>query len=188
MKIAPKELDLDSVNTFRFDYDNLFSAFLEDDAKAFAAVELRSNKKSFKLVLVGELTTEGIHTNDYGHSIGIVLEDAQDAKMLEELSNLFALTMTEVPKDFEIKPVLRNGTLYLKMKEKNGKYVANCDISINPKNPKKGLERGQPVHVEVDIKAYLNFKSKIAGFYFPIISIKTKLDGPPPKKAKKLSQ
>lgn len=187
--VAPSAVDTDALSVIRFDFDKSLEAFEQDHSKKIVIAPLRLQNKVFRLLLKGELFTDGINTAKFDNkvqSIGILLSNPTDTDGLKSLKDLFTNQLSIIPTQWDIKDVMKGDVIYLKTKTKDGKYRFQSDIKLDPKDPNKnGLSRNQYVEVQVEAQVYLNFESEQAGLFFDIVSLKTKTDEHQIKRRKK---
>jgi hypothetical protein len=187
--VAPSAVDTDAISVIRFDFDKSLEAFEHDHSKKIVIAPLRLQNKVFRLLLKGELFTDGINTAKFDNkvqSIGILLSNPTDTDGLKSLKDLFTNQLSIIPTQWDIKDVMKGDVIYLKTKTKDGKYRFQSDIKLDPKDPNKnGLSRNQYVEVQVEAQVYLNFESEQAGLFFDIVSLKTKTDEHQIKRRKK---
>ena len=178
-KMQPKDLEWKDVTPHAtFNYVEKKEQFDKDDKKFMTTTALRYEGQSVKVLLKGEIVTNGINVASFDqnvHSLGLSLSDPEDLENLQELTKPFSHIFTDFPEDWEVKDLLRNDVLYLKLKTKDGKYRFKSDIKMDPENPKKvGIARSDTVEVKVEVQAYINFKQQSGGFFLDVLDIKTK--------------
>ncbi|MEG3883814.1 hypothetical protein QT971_06340 [Microcoleus sp. herbarium19] len=188
MKLLPKELDLNQLSTFRFNFSKAVDAYdKEPDLKSICSINLHYQKKPFSLVFKGEIAGKGIYKTEFGHSLGLAIEE-EDMNALGTFSN-FSIIFQDLPQNFTFNPLVKGELLFLKLKQVDNRYTVACDIPIDPNDEVSLLTNGQAVEVETSLRMYINFENSTAGFYLPLVNVKTKFDTPPtPKKMKKLVQ
>ena len=153
-----------------------------DTGKGFIAMgTFRINKNAFKLVLKGELTTNGVAVNEFNktpnYSLGIQFDEEKDLEAFEKLNDLLAQFLDSFLPDTEewdLNRVVKEDRIYLKLKtdaKKNFQFTSN--VKLSPKNlSDSGLFRGQKVEVTAEIAPYFNFADKKAGLSISPRSIK----------------
>lgn len=187
--ISPKEFDPKKVSLVRFDFEESQKTFEEDASKWLVIAPVRYDRRVFRIGLKAELTTDGINVANFEskvHTIGVTFTDMRDKILLEKMYDLEVATLYPYNDRFEeLTNVKNQNVLYLKLKQRNGKYKTTCDVPLDPANPQNsGLYRNQPVDLELEIQYYFNFKDKKAGIYFDLTSIKTKTDEPVKRRRK----
>ena len=149
----------------------------KDNKKYLTATPLRYQGQSIKLTLKGEVVTAGVNVAAFDknvHSLGLSLTDQEDVDALQ-ITESFLQTFTDFPEDWDVKDLLKNNVLYLKLKSRDGEYRFKSDIKMDPENPKKNtLARKDVVEVKVEMQAYINFKDHFGGYFFDVLEIKTK--------------
>lgn len=163
------------------DLNKAFTKF-EDSGKNFIALaNLKINKNAFKLLLKGELTTNGIAVNEFNktpnYSVGIQFDEEKDLDAFEKLNDQLAKFLDEhLPNadDWDLNRVVKDDRIYLKLKtdaKKNFQFSSN--VKLTPKNLNDaGLFRGQKVEVVAEIAPYFNFMDRKAGLSIQTRSIK----------------
>jgi len=135
--------------------------FQKDSKNSLAMGKFKVNGKTTKLILKGELTTNGIAenkwTNSNGkstvtHSLGIQLDD-EDLMFFEEVANHLANFVGE---DYELTSLVKNDVIYLKTKDKK---VFNALSNLKADK----LFHGQKVAVTVEFKFYINLADEKTG-------------------------
>lgn len=175
--MQPKDLDwakIEPHSTFNFvEKQDLFDS---DPKKFMTSTPLRFQGQSIKLTLKGEVVTDGVNVAAFDknvHSLGLALSDQDDLEALQ--TDSFTQVFTDFPEDWEVKDLLKNGVLYLKLKSKDGQYRFKSDIKMDPENPKKiSLTRKDVVEVKVEMQAYINFKDHFGGYFLDVLEMKTK--------------
>lgn len=169
-----------------------------DTGKGFIGMgTFRINKNAFKLVLKGELTTNGIAVNEFNkipnYSLGIQLDEEKDLEAFEKLNNLLAEFLEDAFPDtdeWDLNRVVKDDRIYLKLKVDGKKnFQFNSNIKLTPKNlSDSGLFRGQKVEVTAEIAPYFNFEDKKAGLSISPRAVKfdveEEMEEPAPKKAR----
>jgi hypothetical protein len=136
--------------------------FETDDKQQLQMGKFKIDNKSSKLVLEGELTTNGIAENKWSnsatgksvitYSLGIRLSD-EDLEFFETTQTTLG---TFAGENYELTSIIKNDIVYLKCKDKkvfNAMSNVKCDT----------LFHGQKVTVTVDFKFYINLKDQKAG-------------------------
>ncbi len=171
------------VTPFRYQHQDAI-----DKNQTVSVVDLRHQGKMFRLDIRGELLSNGILVSEYGQSLPLVLPE-QDQVALANLA-LVLDNVADFPfvKGYDILPVIKNETFYLKLKKnKDGKYRGKIDFEVDPEHPEKSnLQKGDMLTATVEVKVWLNLKEETAGFMFELIHLKNERVGekPPAKKRK----
>lgn len=144
-----------------------------DTGKGFIGMgTFRINRNAFKLVMKGELTTNGIAVNEFNkianYSIGIQLDEEKDLEAFEKLNNMLAEFLEDAfpnSEEWDLNRIVKDDRVYLKLKIDGKKnFQFNSNIKLTPKNlSDSGLFRGQKVEVTAEIAPYFNFEDKKAG-------------------------
>lgn len=134
----------------------------ESDSKhSLAMGKFKSDGKYQKIILNGELTTNGIAENKWTngtskptttYSLGIQLSE-EDLEFFERVANNLA---TFVGDEYELTSLVKNDVIYLKTKDKK---VFNSMSNVKADT----LSHGQRVSIIVDFKFYINLKDQKAG-------------------------
>lgn len=178
--MQPKNLDFAEVAPHtNFNFVDKQDQFEKDDKKFMTSTPLRYEGQSVKLTLKGEVVTDGVNVAAFDkqvHSLGITLSDNEDLEQLKDVATaMFTQVFTDFPTEWEVKDIVKNDVLYLKLKTKDGQYRFKADVKMDPENPKKcNLSRKDVVEVKVEMQAYINFKDKFGGYFFDVLEIKTK--------------
>lgn len=170
----------------------------EDSGKGFIAMgSFRIHKSAFKLLLQGELTTNGVAVNEFNkipnYSLGIQLSEEKDLEAFEKLNDFLTKYLEEHLPDIEgwdLNNVVKDDRLYLKLKTDAKKmFQFSSNVKLSPKSlAESGLFRGQNVEIVAEISPYFNFKDQKAGLSITPRSIKFDIDEeeePAPKKIRK---
>ncbi len=135
--------------------------FESDTKRSLEMGKFKSDGKYQKLVLNGELTTNGIAENKWTngtskatvtHSLGIQLSE-EDLSFFEKVADILA---SFVGDEYELTSLVKNDVIYLKTKDKK---VFNAASNVKADT----LSHGQKVSVIVDFKFYINLKDQKAG-------------------------
>lgn len=173
-------------------------ARFEESGKSFIAMgNFKINKNAFKLLLKGEITTNGINVQEFNktpnYSLGLQLDDEKDLDSFEKLNDFISQFLEDhLPnaEDWDLNRVVKDDRIYLKLKtdpKKNFQFTSN--VKVTPKNlTEQGLFRGQKVEVIAEIAPYFNFMDRKAGLSITPRSIKFETEEeeePAPKKIRK---
>lgn len=136
--------------------------FEKDNKHQLEMGKFKVEGKSVKLLLEGELTTNGMAENKWTNSVtnkstttlslGIAL-DEEDLQFFEAAADALAIFVGD---DYELTSLVKNDIIYLKAKDKK---VFNA--MSNTKSDT--LFHGQKVSVVVEFKYYINLKDEKAG-------------------------
>jgi len=188
LSLSPREIDSSDLSLYKFNFKLAQAAYDSDDSKFLHLASTKYRNKIFKLVMKGEITTNGINVADFPgnpHSLGFRFSDDEDQVCMESLTNLLA--DLDVDEKWDVKEIIKNDTLYLKLKlsKDKTKYAFNCDARLDPKKPHESpLHRHQQIEVTANLNAYFNFKDKMMGLSLQLLNIKTKGEEPSKKKKK----
>jgi len=145
----------------------------EENGKSFLALgAFKADKSSIKLVLKGELTTDGISSTDFNrvpsYSMGIRLDNEEDLESFETFNNLLSTLVAECGDDWELTNFVKDDKLYIKLKVVDKKRFATLsNIKLDPKKlGDSGLYRGQKVSVFGELGVYCHLVDKKAGVTF----------------------
>lgn len=189
LSLAPSDIDSTSLSLYKFNFDLAQAAYDSDDSKFLHVASTKYKSKVFKLILKGEITTNGINVADFPgnpHSVGFRFTNDEDSANLESLTDLLR-DLNEADDNWDVKDLLKNDVIYLKLKlsKDKTKYAFSSDIKLDPKKPHDSpLHRHQQVEVSANLNAYFNFKDKMMGLSLQILNIKTKGEEPTKKKRK----
>lgn len=165
----------------------------QESGKNFITMgKFRMKKSAFKIVMVGELSTDGINCSTFGegkgaktsYSLGFIPQE-EDVIAIEK----FASLVDELcPDDYDSSPIMKDEIMYLKLKTKDGKrFNFYSNIKLEPKKYQEApLYNGQQVKVTAEISAWFNFEDKKAGLTLAISKLEFELpaDEQPAKRVK----
>ena len=143
------------------DMAKVIQKYESDSKHSLAMGKFKADGKYQKIVLNGELTTNGIAENKWtngtskptiSYSLGLQLSE-EDLEFFEGVANNLA---TFVGDDFELTSLVKNDVIYLKTKDKK---VFNSMSNVKADT----LSHGQKVSVIADFKFYVNLKDQKAG-------------------------
>lgn len=145
----------------------------EDTGKNFLAMgSVRINKNSFKLVLIGELTTNGITSGEFGkvisYSFGFRFDNEEDLQAFEKLNEMiikFLEDQNQKPDDWDLTNIIKDDKIYIKLKTNHKKtFQVLSNVKLDPKRlADSGIYRGQKVEVVAELSVYFNLLDKKAG-------------------------
>lgn len=147
----------------------------EDNGKSFLAMgAFKVEKTSIKIVLKGELTTDGITSAEFNktpaYSFGLRLENNDDLEAFDVLSDKITefITDSNMDDDWELTRFVKDDKLYIKLKVIDRKrFAVLTNIKLDPKKlGDSGLYRGQRVSVFGELGVYFNLPDKKAGITF----------------------
>lgn len=141
----------------------------EDDGKKFLVMGgFKAGKSAFKLLLEGELSTNGISVAEFDktnfYSLGIQFDREEDLDSFAKFNNALAKFIND--DDWEISNLVKDDKIYLKLKtnQKRNAFEVVSNIKLDPKRPQdSGLFRGQKVTVTAELGCYFNLNQKKAG-------------------------
>jgi hypothetical protein len=169
----------------------------EDTGKGWLTMaSLRINKSAFKLLLTGELTTNGISCTEFGkvmsYSFGFRFENEDDLQAFEKLNELiisFLEAQNQTIAEWDITNVVKDDKIYIKLKTNQKKtFQVLSNVKIDPKRLQdSGLYRGQKVEVVAELGIYFNLNDKKAGITLSPrrLSFDIEEEEPNPKRVKK---
>lgn len=145
----------------------------EDSGKGFLAMgALRLGKAAFKVLIKGELTTNGVAVNEFNkianYSLGIQFDESEDLEAFEKFNELliqFLKSQNQNPEDWDLTNPVKEDRIYVKLKTNQKKsFEIISNIKLDPKKlQESGLYRGQKVEVVAEISVYFNLIDKKAG-------------------------
>lgn len=147
----------------------------EDNGKNFLAMgTFKVEKNPIKIVLKGELTTDGITSAEFNktpsYSFGLRLENNDDLEAFETLSDKIIDYINDgnSDDDWELTRFVKDDKLYIKLKVIDRKrFAVLSNIKLDPKKlGDSGLYRGQRVSVFGELGVYFNLPDKKAGITF----------------------
>jgi hypothetical protein len=147
----------------------------EDNGKSFLAMgAFKCEKTPIKIVLKGELTTDGITCAEFNkipsYSFGLRLENNDDLDAFEMLSEKITefISDSNTDDDWELTRFVKDDKLYIKLKLIDRKrFGVLSNIKLDPKKlGDSGLYRGQRVSVFGELGVYFNLPDKKAGITF----------------------
>lgn len=188
LSLTPSEIDETNVQLYKFNVDLAQAAYESDNDRFLHLASTKYKNKVFKLILKGEITTNGINVADFPgnpHSLGFRFTNDEDQVHFENLQTVLAdLNLDD---NWDLKDTIKNDVLYLKLKlsKDKSKYAFSSDVRLDPKKPHESpLHRHQQIEVSANLNAYFNFKEKMMGLSLQILNLKTKGEEPPKKKKK----
>ena len=147
----------------------------EDNGKSFLAMgAFKCEKTPIKIILKGELTTDGITCAEFikipSYSFGLRLENNDDLDAFEMLSEKITefISDSNTDDDWELTRFVKYDKLYIKLKLIDRKrFGVLSNIKLDPKKlGDSGLYRGQRVSVFGELGVYFNLPDKKAGITF----------------------
>jgi len=147
----------------------------EDNGKSFLAMgAFKCEKTPIKIILKGELTTDGITCAEFNkipsYSFGLRLENNDDLDAFEMLSEKITefISDSNTDDDWELTRFVKYDKLYIKLKLIDRKrFGVLSNIKLDPKKlGDSGLYRGQRVSVFGELGVYFNLPDKKAGITF----------------------
>jgi hypothetical protein len=168
-KFTPSDLTNETL-TISLDVEKAKDKYSKDSKKFITVAPYKVQEKSFKLVLHGEVSTNGIASYDWEqgkkkvttYSIGIRFDDEDDLSAFNSINEILSKTIGD---DYEVLQVIKDEILYLKLKLSNDKKSfkgIRSNIKLDPKRT-DDIPRGQKVIVYCDLGCYINFDNSKAG-------------------------
>lgn len=187
--LTPKTIVQSEFAFEKFNYEKEVEKYNKDPKKSIHIIRIKSEMKPMKLVLLGEITSDGIVvSNEYGtHSLGFKFSDEQDLEAIEQFNILFE--QFNFNDEWTGKDIVKNDTLWIKMKYPKDKssYKFKSNVKLNPKKPADSpFRQFNPVELLVELLGYINLEDKIYGLSISLLELKSldEISTPPPKKAK----
>ena len=187
--LTPKTLIQNPFEFDKFDLTKEIQKYEKEPKKAIHIIRVKADKRPLKLILVGEIFSDGIVvSSEYGtHSLGFKFSDDEDLETIEQFNILFEkfnFNETWSAKDF-----IKNDTLWIKLKFPKDKssYKFTSNLKLNPKKPNDAPFRAyHPVEILVELLGYINLEDKIYGLSLNLIDLKSldHVSTPPSKKSK----
>lgn len=175
MSHTPSSLDLNALSIGK-----LYHELVEKAKTSNLAVEpLLYKKCRFKVLLRGDIITNGVNAGMYGQSLGLRLSDPQDTEALKKFQQLaLGWTNFQVNASTDIsqvvRPLIKGDAIFLKLRQKGDQYRFTSDIPMDPATPGPHPARGTAVEIVTEFSFYLNTKDDFSGFIVDLISLKTK--------------
>lgn len=145
----------------------------EDNGKNWLSMgSLRMGKNAFKLVLTGELTTNGVTASEFGkvmaYSFGFRFDHEEDLEAFQKFNDLiiqFIEDQDQKVDDWDLTNIVKDDKIYIKLKTNHKKtFQVISNVKIDPKRlADSGLYRGQKVEVIAEVSVYFNLLDKKAG-------------------------
>lgn len=150
----------------------------DDDGKKFLVMGgFKAGKSVFKLLLEGELTTNGISVSEFDkttfYSIGIQFDREEDLDAFAKFNSALIKFIND--DDWDISNLVKDDKIYLKLKtnQKRNAFEVVSNVKLDPKRPQEsGLFRGQKVVVTAELGCYFNLNQKKAGLTLNIRKLK----------------
>lgn len=150
------------VTTAGVDMAKVLEKFNKDEKHLLAMGKFKIDGKSAKLVLEGDLTTNGVAENKWSNpttgktnttcAVGIALSD-EDLEFFESCQTTLGQLVGD---DYELTTLVKNDIIYLKVKDKK---VFNAMSNVKADK----LFHGQKFATTVEFKFYINLKDEKAG-------------------------
>ena len=141
----------------------------EENGKKFLLMGgFKTGKTAFKLLLEGELTTNGISVAEFDktnfYSLGLQFDREEDLDAFTKFNNCLIKFIGD--DDWEISNLVKDDKIYLKLKtnQKKNAFEVVSNVKLDPKRPQEsGLFRGQKLTVTAELGCYFNLNTKKAG-------------------------
>jgi hypothetical protein len=168
-KFTPSDLT-NETPTISLDLEKAKDKFAKDSKKFITVAPYKVDEKSFKLVLHGEVSTNGIATYDWEqgkkkvttYSIGIRFDNEDDVTAFDFLNEILSNC---IGSDYDVLQVIKDEILYLKLKLANDKKSfkgVRSNVKLDPKRT-DDINMGQKVSVYCELGCYINFDNSKAG-------------------------
>jgi hypothetical protein len=157
-----------NVTLSKFSLPDAKALYLTNPKKSIKLVPLLLDGKPFKLLLVGQLFTEGVLVSEeYGtHSIGFHFEDSSDVANFNLLYNCFDQIVDDLL-NWESRSLIKNeDQIWFKLKygKDRTSYRFKSNVKLLPKKPADApLEMNDEVHAVVDVSAYFSMEDDTYG-------------------------
>ena len=150
------------------------SKFLNDlksGPKELVVVPLMNatTRSALEIQWTGQLATNGISVAEFNnakaYSFGFKFDDKENIGFLyEPFDKLFNNNSGWIRA-----PLMKNDTLFFKLKVKDGVFRHSSNVKMNPENVHSlPLARMQKMTVDASVHAYFDLKKKIYGIYFTV--------------------
>ena len=169
----------------------------EDTGKNWLSMgNIRMGKNAFKLVMAGELTTNGITTSEFGkvmsYSFGFRFDNEEDLEAFNKLNELiiqFIEDQNQKADEWDITNIVKDDKIYIKLKTNHKKtFQVLSNVKLDPKRLQdNGLYRGQKVEIVAELSVYFNLLDKKAGIVLGPrkLTFDVEDEEPAPKKVKR---
>lgn len=169
----------------------------EDTGKNWLSMaSLRIGKNAFKLILNGELTTNGITVSEFGkvmsYSFGFRFDDEDNLEAFDKLNEMiinYLDDQNQKSDDWDITNLVKDDKIYIKLKTNHKKtFQVLSNVKLDPKRLQdNGLYRGQKVEVVAELSVYFNLLDKKAGIVLGPrkLTFDVEDEEPAPKKVKR---
>lgn len=178
--LQPSELDVKKFSFHKFDFEDGYLEYADDDKKFLKVANLKYDGNPYKISLQGELSSNGIISSKFGdteqQSISLDLDDTEDLSALEALPGVLnhLIEKKDLVRDWETYQLVKRDTLYLKLKHDGKKYKFNTNSkNMDPSNPQgSSLKKFTRVEVLCDLVAYFNYREKKMGLSLTVSELK----------------
>lgn len=186
--LTPKTIVQSPFEFDKFDFTKELAKYKKDPKKSIHIIRVKQEKRPLKLVLIGEVSSDGIVvSSEYGtHSLGFKFSDDEDLETIEQFNVLFE--QYNFDDSWTAKDFIKNETLWIKLKYPKDKssYKFTSNVKLNPKKPADSPFRAyHPVELLVELLAYINLEDKMYGFSINLIDLKS-LDHSPAPPSKRI--
>ena len=157
----PSEILNSCITCTGVDMEKAVAKFQSNSKHSLEMGKFKVDGKTVKLLLEGELTTNGVAENKWSnatgkatvtHSLGIQLSE-EDLSFFEKVANHLA---EFVGGEYELTSLVKNEVIYFKIKDKKV-FNANSNVKADT------LFHGQKASILVEFKYYINLKDEKAG-------------------------
>jgi hypothetical protein len=178
---APSEFEISSL------INDVNQATLAESTKTVYS-SIKDGKKPLRILLNGELSTEGINSkvfsNGISYTFGLKLADDDDTAALNSI-----ITDVIAMPGYETNPIVQDDNrMFIKLQLDKTKKKFNAKINIKydlKKLDDLDLYRGQNVAVYAEVGAWYNPSDKKAGIFIKTSKVEFEQDEPAKKKGKK---
>ena len=185
MPASLSELKIKSLNS-----NAEFEAWKSSD-KTFFVSNFKDGKKPVRIVLTGELATDGINSKTFDngpvYSFGLRLTEA-DSAALEQLVKRIEHDLDAAGlKKWDINNPENDDRIFVKipLDKTKKKFAVKSNLKLDLKKlDDLDLYRDQTVDVHIDLGAWYNFESSKAGLFLKVTKLDFEHDEPAPKKQK----
>lgn len=161
------------VRIANLDIKKSIAKYEETGRNFLAMAPFKADKSSIKVMLKGELTTDGISSTEFNrtptYSLGIRLDNEEDLEAFEGFNNLLSTLLGDSDSDdWELTNFVKDDKLYIKLKVVDKKrFAILSNVKLDPKKlGDSGLYRGQKVQVFGELGVYCHLTDKKAGVTF----------------------
>ncbi len=168
----------ESLSVSRIDLSKALQAFEKNEKKNLAMGVFKNDGSTFKTLIKGSLSTNGINPSEYegkkSYSLGVNFENESDITAFDTLADAVK-EFTGGKYEFKTTPV-KDDVFYCKLRVEQGNFTCRSNVKMTPKKLPSEIYRDQQVQILGELQVWVDSSKLTCGISFNPQNVNFELD------------